>query len=151
MQRNKNARLGYTAGIIDGEGCISIAKYTKVGKASVYHSLQVQVGSTDEWLCQWLKMQYGGCVSYRPSSRPRWNDAWNWSVSGRKAAEFLKLLLPYLQLKRPQAEIALEFYASFRKSKKESIDNPLTEEEVAVREAQRLVLMGMHSQKGKGG
>ena len=49
--------LAYTAGIIDGEGCICLDKHGKHGI-----ELKVSVGNTKEWLLQWLKMQYGGNI-----------------------------------------------------------------------------------------
>jgi len=55
-----------------------------------------------------------------------------------RAAEFLKLILPYLQLKRPQAEIAIKFQAGVGKSTR-----ILTDEQLAVREAQKILLQEM--------
>jgi len=62
---------------------------------------------------------------------------WHWTIACRKAGEFLKTILPYLNLKRPQAEIAIKFQDAkkFRNSK--------TDEESAVEVAQRIVMSRM--------
>ena len=153
MLKNRHARLGYTAGIIDGEGCISIFRYTKHGKPnySSYHRLIVSITSTDEWLCQWFKMQYGGSVQPHIPYAITQSKSWIWVVIGKRAAELLESILPYLQIKRPQAELAIKFQKGMRRrSKMGDMFKRLTEEELAVREAQRLLLKGMHSRKGVG-
>ncbi len=55
-----------------------------------------------------LKMQFGGHISLVERHKPN-KPFWTWVVCSRKAASFLKLFLPYLQIKRPQAELALAF------------------------------------------
>lgn len=68
---------------------------------------------------------------------------WHWILGARKASEFLKLILPYLKLKRPEAELAIKFQ-SVKKMR------PIkTDEEMAVEEAQRIMLQNMH--RGKTG
>ena len=53
--------LAYTAGIVDGEGSIHIFKSkTKQGSAGFKIEMRVSVSNTNEYLCQWLKMQFGG-------------------------------------------------------------------------------------------
>ena len=99
--------LAYTAGIVDGEGCISIAK-KKEGKY-IRYVLQVMVNSTDEWLPMWLKFAYGGNVCKRPLKNNNHNPVWQWQTVSRQAGNFLEIILPYLHLKKPQAEIGLKF------------------------------------------
>ena len=98
---NGKLLLAYIAGIIDGEGCIMI------------HSnlVRVAVKNTNEWLIKFLKMNFGGCLVYQKHSwgNPRSKPIWSWQVDTKKACEFLQLILPYLQIKRPQAELVLSF------------------------------------------
>jgi hypothetical protein len=37
---------------------------------------------------------------------------YRWKIAGQAASEFLKAVLPYLVIKRKQAEIAIEFQAT---------------------------------------
>ena len=93
--------LAYVAGIVDGEGCIMIHS----------NCVRVSVKNTNEWLVRFLKMNFGGCLVYQKHSGGNLNSKpiWAWQMDAKKACEFLQLILPYLQLKRPQAELALSF------------------------------------------
>ncbi len=71
------------------------------------------------------------------------NPMWHWIIAARKAAAFLGLVKPYLRLKRPQAELAIKFQDAKRYGGNKS------EEQLAVEEAQRLMLRNMH--RGKTG
>ena len=131
--------LAYTAGIFDGEGCISIVR--RKGKKGFYCQLYISVGSTDEWLAEWLKMQYGGSVIFCEREGNKQN-LWKWNLWSRKATTFLALILPYLNLKRPQAELAIGFQLKNNKLGK-------TDAELAIIEAERL-MMGKMNKRGRG-
>lgn len=138
----KKVDLAYAAGIIDGEGSIGIARHSsKSCKRGYSLELCVQVTSSDEWLCTWLKFAFGGSLSHSINSAD--NPMWHWIIGARKASEFLKLILPYLKLKHSQAELAIIFQSAKRIGLRKS------DEEMAVEEAQRLILQNMH--RGKSG
>ena len=134
----KRTELAYIAGIVDGEGYIGIsADHRKRNPGRPCWRLRVAVTNTSEWLVQYLKFSIGGgIITLKSDKRPR--PCYQWSVDRGRAAEFLKLILPYLRLKRPQAELAIKFQASVTKSTR-----ILTDEELAVREAQMLLLKNM--------
>lgn len=136
--------LAYMAGIMDGEGCVCICK----GRDSVcrrgYHIyLEVTVGNTNEWLIQWLKLQFGG-TAHKTLGKRNQRDWWTWSVSANKSVEFLKSLLPYLQIKRPQAELAIQFQSKMRHRS----STGLTDKEAAEQEGARL-LMRKYNGRGR--
>ena len=56
-------------------------------------------------------MNFGGYVLYQKTAwrNLRAKPTWLWEIRAKKACEFLQLVLPYLQMKRPQAELALSF------------------------------------------
>ena len=138
----KKTELAYTAGIMDGEGSIGIARHkSKSCRHGYMLELNVQVTSSDEWLCQWLKFAFGGSLSHSVNSVG--NPMWHWIIVARKASEFLKLIKPYLRLKRPEAELAIKFQDAKKYQPRKS------DEEVAVEEAQRILLQNMH--RGKSG
>lgn len=131
--------LAYTAGIIDGEGSIQIHKYPrKKHKRRYVLSLLVRVKNTNQWLCNWLKFAFGGSVYL--SSTPAGKPIWEWSLETKQAGEFLKLVLPYLRIKRPEAELALQFQA--RKTRRGRGGIP--DKEATVEEAERILLQQMH-------
>ncbi len=134
--------LAYAAGIVDGEGCISLSKRTSKGyKAGYQLRLAVSVGNTNEWLIQWFKIQFGGYVVFTLEKRKERKDKWQWHIVDGKAAEFLKLILPYLQIKRPQAEVANVF-------QREKHYGRIGKEEAVIKEAQR-ILMQSYNKRGK--
>lgn len=137
--------FAYTAGIIDGEGCIGIYRQKKKTKREFTYVLIVSLWNTNPWLAQWLKMNYGGSIVPRgktwAESFPTWKQQWKWAITGNQAVEFLKLVLPYLNLKRPQAELAIAFQTKRREHLK-------TEDQTALLEAER-ILMSKMNKKGR--
>lgn len=134
----KRTDLAYLAGIVDGEGYIGItADHRTRNPDRPCWRLRVAVTNTNEWLMQHLKFSIGGGTIILRSDK-RQKPCYQWEIGNRKAAEFLKLILPYLRLKRPQAELAIKFQASISKSTR-----ILTEEQLAVREAEMLLLKNM--------
>ena len=97
--------LAYTAGIVDGEGHISLIRRSETNTVR----LEVGVTNTNEWLCRWLKMQFGGRVNTCRPYKVNWKRSFKWIIEYREAANFLSFILPYLQLKRTQAEVAIKF------------------------------------------
>lgn len=126
----KKIDIAYMAGFFDGEGSISIMRRAK-GKP---YWLRVQLGQANKWILQLIQFQFGGSLFH---NRPRENrrEAWQWSASANIAMGFLKCILPYLKLKKGEAEIAIHFQEG-----KIPRHEVLTEGEQAVEEAQRIML-----------
>jgi len=106
----KRTDLAYIAGLFDGEGNIAIVKRKKKeGRTVPIYHLVVRVGMCDEYLPRWLKMAFGGYISFykRPNSKHR--DLYTWSIGYNNAIDFLMAILPFLKLKKPQVELAIEF------------------------------------------
>ena len=96
-----DAQAAYLAGIIDGEGCISLRG----------NSVRVSIGSTSMALIEWLQ-QFGGSVSGQ-APKPNRRPGWSWSVGHRAdSALILRAALPYLTIKCDQAIAALDLLDS---------------------------------------
>jgi len=137
----KRTDLAYIAGIVDGEGYIGITadgkrRRAKHGKDNL--RLRVTVTNTNEWLCQYLKFSFGGGKVLLRTQSPNHRPCWQWQVDYGKAADFLKLILPYLHLKKPQAELAIKFQEAKGRSTR-----VLDEKKRAVEEAQRISMQDM--------
>jgi len=133
----KRTDLAYLAGIVDGEGYIGIsADHRKRNPDRPCWRLKVAVTNTNEWLMQYLKFSVGGGIIVLKRKNPK--PCYQWEIRYGKAADFLKLILPYLRLKKPQAELAIKFQASMSESTRK-----LTEGQLAVREAEMLLLKSM--------
>ena len=98
----------YIAGILDGEGCISIY-HQKVQKGKVYlsYNVRVIVGMTDPLVVHLLRDQYGGSVWLRKRPAP-WKASYTWCLTGKIVEKFLNDILPFLMIKKGQAMLALE-------------------------------------------
>lgn len=110
----RKTTLSYTAGIIDGEGYVSI---TGNPKYSLSLSLRVSVELTNEALVRWFEDTFGGVVYYRPPEKAVHKPTWTWTIRSKDALKFLKVIYPYLRLKKPQAEVAIKFYEQRPKRK----------------------------------
>ena len=112
-----NERFAYIAGLFDGEGTVLINERKST---STYHrdfpsyALSIVISNSDRGIIDWLNDTYGGYVnehsedagfeSHRPS--------WQWKKFGTEAMGFLKLMLPFLRIKRRQVELAIAFQKS---------------------------------------
>ena len=117
------AIYGYLAGLLDGEGHISISRgtYTKRKLRSdgtlyekpncIHYMINIGITNTNIKLMKWLKQRFGG--TYYPLKRddkPNWKISYKWQYTKQNDAEILLLsVLPYLVIKREQALVLLSF------------------------------------------
>ncbi len=113
------AEKGYLAGIIDGEGCIMLARH-KGSRDYIYH-VYITIANTSQKLHEWLdkKLPGRGYMKQatpgrdkRPGSNPeQWRQSYNWIVSGNRIAiVLLKEIAPYLVIKHEQAKLLVNGY-----------------------------------------
>lgn len=101
------AKYGYLAGIIDGEGCITIGAGRKA-TCTNYNSI-IMITNTNKKLIDWLQQQFGGNY-YKIPAQGNCKEAYRWRFLKQKEIEKLLLaVLPYLIIKRQQAITLLEF------------------------------------------
>jgi len=107
----KKTDLAYVAGIVDGEGCITLARTGIRNSKNTSISLFVTVTNTNIWIIEWLKFAFGGTIYTNRKRNETTNRkaVYTWGLYTLSALEFLKLIYPYLRLKKPQAEIAIKF------------------------------------------
>ena len=91
----KRDLLSYTAGIIDGEGCIGVHRGGKHPSGTSRHRVRIIVGNTDKRLVIFLKDNFGGSIAKR-NVRGNRKPAYAWELSANKAKNFLDEILPYL-------------------------------------------------------
>ena len=110
-------KLSYFAGILDGEGCVTISYHQKRNT----HRMRLLVVNTNKDVIDWLSNNFGGHVYEikRHSQRnPKWKKRFEWHfVPSREYQWVLKGILPFLIIKKRQVEIALAFMATIGKSK----------------------------------
>lgn len=109
----------YVAGIIDGEGCIHLAKSERRKWDGVFQTgrMFIVVSLTYQPLITWLGNTIGGYVRQVKQKNPKHKTVWLWRLSGHNAASLLSTLLPYLRIKQEQALIAIEYDATSTKNR----------------------------------
>lgn len=121
--------LIYIAGFFDGEGCIHIYKSRSRG-----FTLQVSAANTDRQVIQFICDRFGGRI-HRLQKKGNRKPCWRVDLVARRANHLLTALLPYLRVKKDQAELALEFQKSMSK-----YERPLTNDTISYRESLRIRL-----------
>jgi hypothetical protein len=103
-----NLYHAYTAGLLDGDGWVSITKtYRSDGKPQYYRILAIEQVSLG--LANLLKDVYDGTVVSVPSRKPTESDKWRWTLRRVEKQElFLLATIPYLIEKRERAQKLLE-------------------------------------------
>lgn len=117
--------LAYVAGLLDGEGTFCISKSTyKIGKRKPCFTPYVRVGMVTKMPLEIIKDITGmGTITYdardkRSGFGYRQQGFWLWSVcTVTRIPEFLELMLPYIRLKKPQAELMKKFCEGYCKTK----------------------------------
>ena len=100
----------YVAGLIDGEGSISILRVRTHDSSSGWkYQLQVCVVMREGWLMRRLQRQYGGSVWHQPRRAENHASVYRWRIGDRKAIAMLDSVIEFLRAKRVQAYIAKHF------------------------------------------
>lgn len=110
----KKADLAYIAGLIDGEGCISLTKKFRKGKSPEYRII-LRVGNTDPLMVGFCRKRLGGFI-YLSHSKKRKHKCYVWKTAGGNAIIALKKVYPFLITKRKKAKLAFEFRKTFCKN-----------------------------------
>lgn len=116
MKTLDETERAYAAGIIDGEGSIMLIHQPPRGGVHKweYWVLRISVANTDKKLIDWLVDKFGGGFTHSRSLNPRHRDVFQWRVDAGKARPVLFAVLPYLLLKREQADIAIQYLNTHR-------------------------------------
>lgn len=94
----------YVAGLVDGEGCISIQTHRNA------YQVRVDIGMTGKakGLLQQVQREYGGRLALFREATEKWDVAYTWGLFGRDAEVFLRRIGGLLILKSEQARVALK-------------------------------------------
>lgn len=106
------ADLGWAAGILDGEGCIHIARqpYNKSGRRDTY-PLRLHISQTSQGVLEEFEWVVGlrGHISSPPPTKKQTRICHGLTYQGLAAIVVLSRLQSMLRLKRDQCELAFEY------------------------------------------
>lgn len=99
--------LSYFAGLLDGEGCFQIARQKPPNpREAVRYKAVLSVGMTAREAIVELAMTFGGKVEPQGGKGRRGRRvAYRWRLNCGDAVRVSRLLLPYLRVKRREAEL----------------------------------------------
>lgn len=106
--------LAYLAGIIDGEGTITLAKESRSNR----HEARLIVVNTDVKLMNWLKDNFGGFVRIHKRIIGQ-KQRYDWVIAGKKAVKLLEEVAEYLIIKREQYFVVITYEAARIEAKKD--------------------------------
>jgi hypothetical protein len=94
----------YIAGIIDGEGSITVYSYSDIA----YIKPLVNVTNTNKELLLWLKDNYRGSIYKQASKGSTYKTCYRWQLWGcHRILPMLRDVYPFLRLKKEQAYLLL--------------------------------------------
>lgn len=132
----KDFSLEYISGFVDGEGCITLSRaYRKDMRDDVWGIIQIALSDKKdniEILSQ-FNLKFGGYLKKFTKRNKNQNDVIFWRLQSQKAANLARKLLPYLFLKRRQAEILIR-YSELRDKHRKKRSLEFTEREMNERE-----------------
>lgn len=105
----------WQAGMIDGEGCLTIARQIRRNRVSPAFRVQITVGNTDKRLLMPFFDMWQGGIYRRPDARldkeqkKKLAVAWTWHCPDKNARSFLIAMLPYLRGKKQQTALLIDF------------------------------------------
>lgn len=101
---HRDTDLAWAAGIIDGEGCISLNNEHRV-----QYLLRISVTNTDLRMLTRLRDLFGGSVC-GPLKRYKVHhkDRWVWDIKASKAESAIRAMFPYFVTKKQEAELGLQ-------------------------------------------
>lgn len=101
--------LSYFAGLVDGEGTVTVRKLTAARR---HYVPLITICNTSDLLLTWMGEHLGSCpatwIDHR-TNRPPWRDLWVWAMKGLSYLPFYRALNEHLVIKRPQMDCVIEF------------------------------------------
>lgn len=104
----EEVKKAYLAGIIDGEGTVTLMKHHK----NETHIPFVGIANNNLALLKWIKSLAGGNICSKKKRLPHHNDSYVLNIRQDRALRFLGEIKQYLIVKRRQAELITAKYKS---------------------------------------
>lgn len=102
-----NTELAYIAGIIDGEGTITLMRH----HSNQTPSPEISVANTSFRLLQWLKKTVGaGVIIKKKIYQSHHTPSYVWTLRSNAALTLMQAALPWLMIKDRRAKLILKDY-----------------------------------------
>jgi hypothetical protein len=104
----KETEKAYLAGIVDGEGTVTLSRQHK----NETPIPSVSVANNNLELLKRIKRLLGGTIVFKKKRKKHHSDSYVWTIRFDKALQFLKEIRKYLIVKKPQADLIILKYKS---------------------------------------
>lgn len=113
-------QCAYLAGLIDGEGTISISHNKTQSEGS--YSMVMRIYNSDKRMCDWVYkvVNIGGvskCHRVKSWDNPKHKPIYHWHTSNNGMRKILPQIIPFLVIKKEIAEIVLEWLEKYGRKK----------------------------------
>jgi hypothetical protein len=108
MREPTATEAAYLAGMIDGDGYITI--HRSVRKGVVYHAPMVGIAGTRREPHDLAASMFGGRIHCYAPKNPRHRPQFQWCRQGASAVPVIQAVAPYLLIKTEHAWLALELW-----------------------------------------
>ena len=106
MENSIVNRLAYWAGIVDGEGTINISRDKKNR-----FRVRLTISNTSLELVELAHLEFQvGSICHENQKPGHWKIGHKWEVNYISAYNIIRLIYPFLIIKKKQAELAMLFY-----------------------------------------
>jgi|SRR5271154_16820 len=149
--------LAYLAGIVDGKGSICIfrinpAKYNRYQNPCFRGVLTIS--NTREELFEWIEKNFGDLNKSKKHRRSIFkknstHEGWiyEWVIQGPRLVDICTQLLPFLVVKKRQAELMIQFRKTFELQKGYGAHTTLDPEIIALREDIRIEMSNLNAKR----
>jgi len=96
----------YVAGIIDGEGTVTLTKHHK----NQTPSPEVSISNNNLLLLKWIRKKVGGVIVSKKKRKLHHSNSYTWRLRQNKAIDFLNEIKKHLLIKRRQADLITQEY-----------------------------------------
>lgn len=149
-------KLAYLAGIVDGEGSLCIyrvnpAKYNRYQTPNFRAVLNIS--NTKKELFDWIEKNFSNLnhkhkkhkrsIFKKNSTHERY--IYEWVIQGNRLVDICTQILPYLVLKKRQAELIIEFRSTYKIQKKFGSNTPLDSDILIKREDIRVEMSRLNA------
>lgn len=103
--------IAYMAGLVDGEGYIGIKKakaYKCQGRQTPGYHARIQIRMVDEEAIKFVAINLGGWYYKEKSSCSGGRPLYCFQASDKSAENILKILMPYLRIKKASAKTVIK-------------------------------------------
>ena len=101
----KEYQFAYIAGLVDGEGTITLTYNNKV---DLFRAPILSMSSTSKELLVFLQKEFGGSIVRHKTYKEHHKESWSWRVQRQKALEAIESI--FLIYKRRKKEEEPRFY-----------------------------------------